>query len=144
VVEEKGPKGVAITLVHAKNQPPAFALIGDTDVLMGGYEENEGDHFAVVREALDVFHGRKPGVAKGTVAKFLKDVAPDASALVAGELGERERRNLAQTVPATLPRALTLQMIRNQDLILRLRCQMGGADDAKDNVDRLIKMKKDA
>jgi hypothetical protein len=78
------------------------------------------------------------------VAEFLKDVSPDASAFVAGELSDRQRLNLAQTVPATLPRALTLQMIRNQDLTLRLRCQMDGADDAKDNVDRLIKMKKDA
>jgi hypothetical protein len=144
MLEEKGPKAEPITLLHAKNQPPAFALVGNTDVLMASYEGNEGDHLAVVRDALDVFRGRKASVARGKVAEFLKDVSPDASALVAGELSDQQRLQLARTVPATLPRALTLQMIRNQDLTLRMRCQMGGADDAKDNVDRLIKMKKDA
>src|SRR5262249_14101905 len=60
IAEEKGPKEEPISIVHAKDQPPAFALVGDHDIIIGGYEGNQGDHLPVVRDALEVLAGRKP------------------------------------------------------------------------------------
>jgi hypothetical protein len=58
LTEEKGPRGEPITLVSSSQSvAPAFALVGNTDLLLAGYQEVSGKHREVVREALEIRAG---------------------------------------------------------------------------------------
>jgi hypothetical protein len=103
VKERKGPGGEPITVFDYKGRGPAFAAIGDRDVLMAGYPGGAHgpgvqplNQLDVVDEALDVRAGKKASLLTGPYAGTLKGVSPNASGLLIGDLPESWRQELTR------------------------------------------------
>jgi hypothetical protein len=86
VVEEKGPQGEPLTLVSSGSQAiaPAFALVGNTDLVLAGYQGYAEKHLEVVRQALDLRAGRGASLP-GPQARALEDIPDDTWFLLMGE-----------------------------------------------------------
>jgi hypothetical protein len=74
ILERKGPRGEPVTLVGSgKPQPPAFAMVGNTDLLLGGYQGFDEKHIEVVQQALELSAGRGaalPGAHTGALQEL--------------------------------------------------------------------------
>lgn len=145
VKEEKGPKGETIRLLGAENQPPAFGVIGDTELIMAGYEGNQGKHMDLVQEALEVRAGKKDSIIKGPASGQLKTIPADASALVMGVMSDDIRREFGfgGQLPV-MPRHIILDLTRGKEISLNFRGTMDSADDAKKFKDSIDQLKQQA
>lgn len=137
--EEKGAKNEAISIVSAERQPPAFAVIGDTDLLICGASSDQGNHLAVLREVLEVRAGKKPSLLKGPLAALLKEVSADAVAAAVGEPSESQSRPFGLKAA---PKSFVVQATRKGDPTGKIRLTFADADAAKNLVDMALAMKK--
>src|SRR5262249_3084463 len=107
-------KGSTVSIVTAP-KAPAFALIGDTDLLMAGYGTNRGDHIEVLKQMLKLSSEGKGGVLDGPLAPELKKLSSKAIAIVVGELskgaGVDFQRGLG--VPLPTPSRVRLELARS-------------------------------
>jgi hypothetical protein len=89
--EEKGPSGEPITVIDAGKNGPSFALVGDTEMLIGAFggEARVDNHVAVVRESLGIRAGKTPNIVTGPYAGTLKSSPAQAVGLLIGDLPER-------------------------------------------------------
>jgi hypothetical protein len=71
-----------------KDRPPAIAVVGDSEILVAGYMNDQGDHVGVLREMLEVRAGRQPSVTAGALASRLKKVNPQTFILLAGDISK--------------------------------------------------------
>jgi hypothetical protein len=145
--EEKDAKGMPVRIVTAPNVPPAFAFVGDTDLLMAGYGRTESDHLELLRQMLKVRAEGKGSVLAGHLADALKRVSPKAFALVVGALSEEARRDFGRglSVPLPVPNHIHLEATRSDQAIgLSLACTYETEDRAKEFVDGLAKVNKQA
>jgi hypothetical protein len=99
-IERKGPGGEPITVFDTKNHGPAFALIGDTEVLMAGYPAGSAaqpfNQVDVLDDVLAVRAGKKANVTTGPFAGTLKGVSRKATGLLIGDLPEPWRQMMTQ------------------------------------------------
>src|SRR5262249_23088146 len=60
VRERKGPKGELITIAGSSEERvgPAWAVIGDTDLIAAGYQGAAGKHLEVIEQALELRAGK--------------------------------------------------------------------------------------
>jgi hypothetical protein len=99
----KGPGGEPITVFEDRQRGPAFAAIGDTDVLVAGYPGGARgpgvqplNQLEVVDEALDVRAGKRASLLTGPYAGALKGVSRSATGLLIGDLPEPWRQEMTQ------------------------------------------------
>lgn len=126
-----GPQGEPITIIHSPQQPPAFALVGDADLLMAAYDGEREKHVEVVEQALEALAGRKANLASGPQAAALKKVPPRAGGLLMGELPPQLRKDLFPDPQSVLPKNFTLDMTPGKSLDIRFVGVMASAADAK-------------
>src|SRR5207249_2858389 len=55
--ETKGPKGERILLLASEQTGPAIAFLGDTEVILAGYQKNKANHGELLSRVLDVRAG---------------------------------------------------------------------------------------
>jgi hypothetical protein len=79
--ELKGPGDAPFVLLTRKDESPAVAVVGKTDLLVAGFNGNHGDHAELVRALLEVRSGKGKSVLAGPLAEVLKAVPEDARAL---------------------------------------------------------------
>lgn len=141
----KGPKGEVITVIHSPKNPPAFAFIGDTDLIMAGYDGN-ADAIEVVDDALDVRAGKKPSLVTGPFADKLKKVPALASGLIMGDLPEDIRRDLTRSDSPfkAAPRSFDVYMTRDKELDIHFHATMADQADAKAFAESVDQLKKTA
>jgi hypothetical protein len=141
---KKGPKGL-ITVISAEKHPPAFALIGNTDLLMCGYEGNEENSLEVLEEALDVQAGNKASILKGTYAARLKKVPADAVGVSMGDVPEQLRRDMVRGPGSpfkAIPKSVFAVMTRAKHINIDWHGTMTDADDAKAFAESVADLKK--
>ncbi len=128
--QEAGPDGELITILSHPARAPAFALIGNTEMLLAGYEGEE-NALEVLEQALAVRNG-KPSVLQGVAAKGLAQVSPKAAGFVAGSVPAALRRELSgpPRLPA-LPRQVHLELLAEKGLRFQLRATMESEADAQ-------------
>lgn len=133
VVLEKGPGGrPMIVLAPVNNVLAAFALVGDTDLVISGEEAIPGKQVEVLRETLKVWTTGKNGVWLGPLAGLLNDVPARASGLALGDLPASLRQELAGTsVLPTIPRRVAADLVKGRGLTFRFRAEFDLADEAK-------------
>ncbi len=128
--QEKGATGEPITVLTHPARAPAFALIGDTDLLFAGYEaeENAGE---VLELALGVRNG-KPSLLTAEAAKVLGQINAQAAGFLAGNVPDEIRRELGR--PAGLPvvpHRLQIELVADNGLRFQLRAGMDKEADAQ-------------
>jgi Protein kinase domain len=117
VQSETGPHGESITLVSSSRRDvPAFALIGDTDMILASYIGRDLAHREVLRQALKVRAGEAANLADGSAAA-LQAIPANAVGLVMGEF-PRELLGLlphSEIIAPVLPHHLVGYMIKDKD-----------------------------
>ncbi|MCI0462382.1 MAG: hypothetical protein L0Z62_35975 [Gemmataceae bacterium] len=137
VREERGPDQEPITFLRAADQPPALAVVGDSELLIAGYLDDQGDHLAVVREMLEVRSGKQRGVAAGPLAAQLKKTHPQTFILVAGDITKELGLGPIGGAPGidgkgTLPRTIVMETTRKAaGLDILVEAVMENAGDAQ-------------
>ncbi len=106
VQQEKGPKGEPVTLLSTPQRPPAFALVGDGEFIIGGYEGRGGAHLDLVREVLDVRAQKRKGLLAGPLAGRLKELPRNARSAIAWDLPEPARKKMFGGAPLPIPARL--------------------------------------
>jgi len=116
VREERGADKELITFLRAGNRPPVIAVVGDSDLLLGGYMRDEGDHMAILREMLEVRGGKQQSVTTGPLADRLKKAHAQTFILMAGditkELGLGPLGAPGVDGKQTLPKAVAMEATR--------------------------------
>lgn len=140
--ERKGAKGEAITVLDMGNSGGAIAIVGDTDVLIAGYEGN-GQGIDVINQALDVRAGKKDSIVKGSFADALKDVPAGANGLLMGDLPDEVRNELtgAGSPFKAVPKTISAVLTRGKVLEIKAEGVMASADDATTLADNIVKLK---
>jgi hypothetical protein len=151
VKEQKGFRGQKVTLMSEPNHPPGFALIGDTDCIIAGFEghgpkaqgQNQ-NQLEVVEEMLAVRSGKVKSVMTGPLGDSLTKFSPYASGVAVGELPEEMRRELTRGPQAfsVFPKTVFAEMLRKKDrLYLHWKTSLDNAEDAKRFVDDVARLK---
>ncbi len=143
VVEKKGPQGEPITIIHMKLQPPAFAFIGDTDMLLAGYV-GQGNQLQLLNKALDV-RAKKQGslLESNEIKERLSKVSKDAIGIVVGHLPEDLRRGMRGPGGlAAAPNFVRIEVMpRAGELLVGFHGELDNADDAKSFCEAVQRLK---
>jgi hypothetical protein len=133
--ESKTPRGQVITQFSAAMEPPAFAVVGDNEFVIAGWERPiNNDSTKVLEEMLDVVRGKAGNVLEGPLAAKLKLASPKAGGLIAGTIPESLHKNFVNGPDAikNFPREILVEM-NQQDGALQFKAQaeLPNAEDAK-------------
>jgi hypothetical protein len=116
VRQERGRGQEMITTLSKGERPPVFAVIGDSELLVAGYMNDQGDHMGVLREMLEVRAGKQRSVLAGPLAARLKKANPQTFILMAGDiskdLGLGPFRAPGVEGEVALPKALVMEVTR--------------------------------
>jgi hypothetical protein len=144
VKEEKGPKGEPISLIDQVDQSPAMALVGDTDLIIAGYDRNnQRNNMEVVKEVLAVRAAGKGSLTSGQ-AELLKR-APALATGLAGcsQIPEHIRKGV--TGPGSpftvVPEHFLIDRSAGKDAQIRGYAAFDKAEDAKAFVAGVDKLK---
>ncbi len=152
VRQETGPDRELITTLRNGDQPPAIALVGDTEVLIAGPMNERGgpDSMALLREMLEVRAGKQRGVTSGPLAERMKKANPQTFILLAGDITKDLGFGPIGGAPGvdgkgTLPKAVVAETIRKATGVeVLLEAVMENADDAQRLADEARKAIRDA
>jgi hypothetical protein len=134
VEEIKDPKADPITLIDSPGNPPSFALIGETDLLLCGYTpDQDAKHQDLVKQMLDIRTGKKEGVLSGPLADLLKKIPDKANAAGAGELPDALRDMMLKGGgPITaLPTRFVISQTQDKGIVMRGQATFKDEDQAK-------------
>lgn len=112
--EAKGPKGEPITLlVPAQGFDPAFALVGDSDLLIA-VPVDKMEMVKVLEQMLEVRAGKHKSASAGVLAGLVKKTPANARSLLAYDLPEKAlAKGLREFQALTaLPRRLLVDLTR--------------------------------
>lgn len=99
----KDAGGKAITVFQERNRGPHIVLVGNTDLLVVGYQKFDGKHEDVLQEVLAVRAKKRPHAGTGTLKPRLAKVPDKAIALLVGEIPgdlKREFRFAFDSLPS--------------------------------------------
>lgn len=144
VEKSKGPNNEPITLFAGKKQDPTFAIIGDTDLVMG-LNLHGAVATGLVKEMLDIRSGQaKSNVLKGKMAADFQKVSDKAYALAVGVIPAEMKRDLgAPRGPfSALPSTIAFEAQRGTDAVeLRFRGKLNTAAETKAFVEECLKLR---
>jgi hypothetical protein len=144
-----GERNEAISIVELPGPggAPSLALVGDTDMVLGGYPAvNQAKHEEVLEQALALEAGKGLPVTNGLLKGDLQNTSPKAAALLVGELPIDFRKALAmgQLPLQALPRRLTVELLGSKDrLDVRFSGIFDNPADAKTFRRGVLKLKDD-
>jgi hypothetical protein len=111
VVEKKGLRGEAITVLHQENNPPAVVLVGDSDVIITGYVGDSVNSAGLAEEVLAVREGGRPGLLAGPLGKTLRDLPPDVRGVLRGTLPREWAVPLARSSFGAAPQQVAVDLL---------------------------------
>jgi hypothetical protein len=116
--EQKGFRGQRITLAHVPDRAPGYLLIGDSELIIAGFEggprEAKVNQLELVEEMLAVRAGKGDSALTGKLAGELKKLPAKAAAVAAGELPEPMRENFTRMGLAGVPTAFRASLERSK------------------------------
>jgi hypothetical protein len=144
VKEIKGFRGPRVTVLHDPNNPPAFAIIGDSEFIMAGYEGGNKGNLEIVEEVLAVRAGRQKSVLATPLADGLKKFSPTARGIAVGELPDELRRSFTRGPGSfrVFPKTISAEMTGGKGTSeLRLQARLDNGEDATQFRDDVLRLK---
>jgi len=136
-------KGTRITLLQPQNGPPVIMLVGNTDLLVVGYERNNAPQDDLVTEVLDARSKKKPSATSGPLKDRLAKIPDKAVALLVGDAPHELKREFGRVfdpmptkVTAFIERAL-------QGMDVQVETPMANAEDAGKLVRKVGELRKE-
>jgi hypothetical protein len=139
----KDEKDTPITLMQERNGPPVIMLVGSTDLLVVGFEGNNGQQEDLVTEVLEARSKKKANAAAGPLKARFAKVPDKAVALLVGGVPDQMKRELGFAFQA-LPTGVTAFIEREQKgLDVQFEATMANAEDAGKFVQKAGVLRKD-
>lgn len=82
----KGPGGEKITMLLKPNQAPGIMLVGESDLVLAGFQKNQANHEDLLNKVLDLRGGKLKHAGEGLLKTELAKVPEKACGLVVGSL----------------------------------------------------------
>jgi serine/threonine-protein kinase len=114
--DQQWPSGERISLIRSPAALAAFAICGDTDLIVAGFSRAGADHLEVVKQTLNVRAGYEPSIPKGPLGREwkglvaaspaqgrLSHVPVDSWALVMGELPPELKKVVSRSILPEAP-----------------------------------------
>jgi hypothetical protein len=146
VKEQKGFRGQRVTVLSNPKDPPAFAVVGDSDLIVAGPEGHPGNSLEMLEEVLAVRAGREKNALAGPLADSLKKVSARANGVVVGELPEGVRREFTRGPEGlrVFPKKVIAELVHHKGGNLQARLVEGtfdSADEAKTFTEDVARLK---
>jgi len=123
----KGPGGETITTLVDPNKAPGLMLIGDTDLVIAGYQKEQANHEDLLARALDLKGGRGRSAGEGALKAELAKIPQKACGLIVGSLPAEA----SQGAPFPMPVMISGHILRAQNALdVNLAGQMANNDEA--------------
>jgi hypothetical protein len=123
----KGPGGEAITTLVKPNNAPGLMLVGDSELVVAGYQKEQANHEDLLAKALDLKNGKGRNAADGALKAELAKVPQKACGLIVGSLPA----DASQGAPFPIPVMISGHILRAQSALdLNLAGHMANNDDA--------------
>ncbi|MBI3409953.1 MAG: hypothetical protein HY040_16560 [Planctomycetes bacterium] len=114
--EVKGPANESILVHDPQNRPPVVAFVGDTELLLVGYENNQGKHGELIDKALAIRDKKQDSVAKGKLQADLVKVPDKACGLLLGSFPDDLKQVLGFVLGAQ-PEGVAAHVTRSQNAL---------------------------
>jgi hypothetical protein len=135
-------KGTGITLLQPQNGP-VIMLVGNTDLLVVGYEGNNAQQDDLVTEVLDARSKKKPSATTGPLKDRLAKIPDKAVALVVGEAPDVLKREFGRVFDP-MPTKVTAFIERaQQGLDVQVETPTANAEDAGKLVRKVGELRKE-
>ena len=139
----KDENGTPITLLQDRNGPPVIMLVGDTDVLIVGYQDDRAKHDELVTEVLEARAKKKPNAAAGPLKDRMAKIPDKAVGFVVGNVPDEMKRELG-FVFNPIPTNMTAFMDRaQQGLDVFAETTLPNAEDAGKLVQKIGDLRKE-
>ncbi len=142
--ESKDAEGTPITVLHQPGRDPAIIAIGNTDLMIVGYDRFDGKHDDLVAEVLEVRAKKKPSATTGPLKDRLGKIPDKAIAFAIGDVPTQMKQGLGFFLggtPAPSKLSAFIERIPN-GLDLQLETTMANADDAGKLVQKVGMLRK--
>jgi hypothetical protein len=135
-------KGTRITLLQPQNGP-VIMLVGNTDLLVVGFERNNAQQDDLVTEVLDARSKKKPSATTGPLKDRLAKIPDKAVALLVGEAPDELKRELGRVFDP-MPTKVTAFIERaQQGLDVQVETPTANAEDAGKLVRKVGELRKE-
>lgn len=143
VDQKKGPGGEPITMLSRPGSGPAFAFVGNTDVIVAGYGDDKARHLDVVEHVLKTRAEDKGSAADGPLSAMLKQVPERSYGLVAGDLPPEMLKEMTSggSPFKVFPKRFCIDLTRDKDIVVHLDGKLKDADEAKTFAESVNKLK---
>ncbi|MCI0680852.1 MAG: hypothetical protein L0Y71_02010 [Gemmataceae bacterium] len=123
----KGPGGETLTTLLKPNNAPALMLIGDSELVVAGYQKEQANHEDLLAKVLELKGGKGRHAGQGVLKAELAKVPPKACGLVVGSLPAEA----AQGAPFPMPVMITGHLLRVRNALdVNVAGHMAGNDEA--------------
>lgn len=137
----KAPDDTPVTLM-TEGRGPAIMIIGDTDLVIAGYERFDGRHEEVVAEVLDVRAKKKANAATGKLKDRLAKIPDKAIAFAIGDLSDEMRKEMARELEI-VPSKFAAHVERTaQGLDVKAEASLANAEEAGKFVKKMAELRK--
>jgi hypothetical protein len=138
----KDAKGTRITLMEPQNGP-VIMLVGNTDLLVVGYEGHNRQQDDLVTEVLDARSKKKPSATTGPLKDRLAKIPDKAVALLVGDVPDEMKREFARVFDL-MPTKVTAFIERaQQGLDVQIETPTANAEDAGKLVRKIGELRKE-
>jgi hypothetical protein len=135
----KGPQGETITTLLQPNRAPGVMLVGDTDVVIAGFQKDTADHEPLLNKVLELRNGKEKHAGEGFLKNELAKLPEKACGLFVGSLPAEA----AVGAPFPLPVMISAHILRTRDALdVNFSGAMANEADAKQFVEEVAKVRK--
>jgi hypothetical protein len=151
----KDDKGMPITLLQEpNNRSPVIMLVGNTDLLIVGYEGGRSvkkggvapepaRNEDLVQEVLDARSKKKPNAAAGKLKDLLAKVPEKAVGLLVGDIPEEMKQEFGRAFDAAPPKVIAVMERTPMGLDVQVAAGMANAEDAGKAVQKIAALRKE-
>jgi hypothetical protein len=151
----KDDKGMPITLLQEpNNRSPVIMLVGNTDLLIVGYEGGRSvkkggvapeppRNEDLVQEVLDARSKKKPNAAAGKLKDLLAKVPEKAVGLLVGDIPEEMKQEFGRAFNAAPPKVIAFMERTPMGLDVQVAAGMANAEDAGKAVQKIAALRKE-
>ncbi|MSQ95838.1 MAG: hypothetical protein EXR98_14965 [Gemmataceae bacterium] len=140
----KDGDGTPITVLQQQNSEPAIGVVGDTDLLVVGYDRPGGKYDDLVAQVLDIRAKKKANATTGPLKDRLAKIPDKAIAFAVGDIPNDMKQTLGFMLNgAPIPSKLSAFVERMPNgLDLQLETTMANAEDADKLVQKVGMLRK--
>ncbi len=139
----KDANGTPITIMHQPKREPMILMVGNNDIVIGGYDQFDGKHDELAPEILDARAKKKPNAAAGKLKDDLAKVPENAVAFAVGGIPGELKREFQGGFGAVPDKIVAFAERTQLGLDVQVQAKMANAEDSKTMVQKVSQLRKE-